>query len=88
MLAATSSQAYAANCAAVRDADLREQLASIVAPTLIVCGTTDAVTTSEHGRFMRERIRGAEMVEFHAAHLFNVEASELFTRRVLDSLIT
>ena len=86
MLAATSPQGYAANCAAVRDADFREQVASIVAPTLIVCGTADAVTTPEHGRFIQERIRGAERVELHAAHLSNVEAGELFTRRVLDFL--
>nr|WP_100549240.1 MULTISPECIES: 3-oxoadipate enol-lactonase [unclassified Pseudomonas] len=86
MLAATSPQGYAANCAAVRDADFREQVASIIAPTLIVCGTADAVTTPEHGRFIQERIRGAELVEFHAAHLSSVEAGELFTRRVLDFL--
>lgn len=86
MLAATLPLGYAANCAAVRDADFREQVASIVVPTLIVCGTADAVTTPEHGRFMRERIRGAKLVEFHAAHLSNVEAGERFTRRVLDFL--
>jgi len=86
MLAATSPQGYAANCAAVRDADFREQVAGIVAPTLIVCGTADGVTTPEHGRFMQERIHAAELVELHAAHLSNVEASEFFTRRVLDFL--
>lgn len=86
MLGATSPQGYAANCAAVRDADFREQIANIKAPTLIVCGTADVVTTPEHGRFMQERIRGAELVEFHAAHLSNVEAGELFTRRVLNFL--
>ncbi|WP_339413659.1 3-oxoadipate enol-lactonase [Pseudomonas sp. EA_35y_Pfl2_R5] len=86
MLAATSPQGYAANCAAVRDADFREQVANIKAPTLIVCGTADVVTTPEHGRFMQERIRGAELVEFHAAHLSNVESGEPFTRRVLDFL--
>jgi 3-oxoadipate enol-lactonase len=86
MLAQTSPQGYAANCAAVRDADFREQVASITAPTLIVCGSADVVTTPEDGRFMQERIRGAELVEFHAAHLSNVEAGQLFTRRVLDFL--
>lgn len=87
MLASTSPQGYAANCAAVRDADLREQIATINAPTLIVCGTADAVTTPEHGRFMQERIHGAELVEFTAAHLSNVEVGEPFTRRVLDFLL-
>jgi 3-oxoadipate enol-lactonase len=86
MLAATAPQGYAANCAAVRDADFCEQIASIVAPTLIVCGTADGVTTPEHGRYMQERIRAAELVEFHAAHLSNVEAGELFTSRVLTFL--
>ncbi|VXC12714.1 3-oxoadipate enol-lactonase 2 [Pseudomonas sp. 8AS] len=86
MLAATSPQGYAANCAAVRDGDFREQVAAITAPTLIVCGTADAVTTPEHGRFLQECIRGAELVEFHAAHLSNVEAGERFGRRVLDFL--
>lgn len=86
MLAATSPEGYAANCAAVRDADFREEVARIAVPTLIVAGTEDAVTTPEHGRFMQERIQGAEMAEFHAAHLSNVEAGELFTKRVLAFL--
>ncbi|WP_137885759.1 3-oxoadipate enol-lactonase [Pseudomonas sp. 2FE] len=86
MLAATSPQGYAANCAAVRDADFREQLAAIQVPTLIVCGTQDAVTTPVDGRFMLERIRGAELVEFHAAHLSNVEAGAAFTKAVLAFL--
>ena len=86
MLAQTSPEGYAANCAAVRDADYREQLGTISAPTLIVCGSGDPVTTTEHGRFMQERIRGAELVEFHAAHLSNVQAGDAFSQRVLDFL--
>lgn len=45
MLAHTSPQGYAANCAAVRDADYREQLGRIQVPALIVAGTEDVVTT-------------------------------------------
>lgn len=86
MLAQTSPEGYAANCAAVRDADFREQLGSIVAPTLIVCGSGDPVTTTENGRFMQERIAGAELVEFHAAHLSNVQVGDEFSQRVLDFL--
>lgn len=87
MLAQTSPEGYAACCAAVRDADYREQLASIQLPTLVVAGTEDAVTTPEHGRFMQNRIAGAEYVEFPAAHLSNVEIGEPFSRRVLDFLL-
>ena len=86
MLAQTSPEGYAANCAAVRDADYREQLGAIGVPTLIVCGSDDAVTTTEHGRFMQEHIAGAELVEFHAAHLSNVEAGDSFTQAVLAFL--
>lgn len=86
MLAQTSSRGYAANCAAVRDADYREQLESIRTPTLIVAGSADPVTTVADGRFMAERIPGARLLELPAAHLSNVEAGEAFTQPVLDFL--
>ncbi|KQQ62594.1 3-oxoadipate enol-lactonase [Pseudomonas sp. Leaf127] len=86
MLAQTSPQGYAASCAAVRDADYREQIASITLPVLVVCGTQDPVTTPEHGRFMVERIKGARQVDLHAAHLSSVEADEAFTRPILAFL--
>ena len=87
MLATTSAQGYAANCAAVRDADFREQLGRIQVPTLIVAGTEDVVTTPEHGHFMQAGIIGATYAEFPAAHLSNVEIGEAFSRRVLDFLL-
>ena len=86
MIASTSPAGYAANCAAVRDADYREQLGGIKVPMLIVCGSKDPVTTTEHGRFMQERVAGAELVEFEAAHLSNVEAGDTFSARVLSFL--
>lgn len=86
MIASTSPAGYAANCAAVRDADYREQLGAIKVPTLIVCGSQDPVTTPEHGRFIQARVEGAELVEFEAAHLSNVEAGDAFTQRVLAFL--
>lgn len=86
MIAGTSPQGYAANCAAVRDADYREQLGAIKVPTLVVCGTQDPVTTPEHGRFIQTRIANAELVELDAAHLSNVEMGDAFARPVLDFL--
>lgn len=87
MLAQTSPEGYAANCAAVRDADFREQLGRIQVPTLIVAGSADLVTTPEHGRFMQAGIVGATYAEFPAAHLSNVEMGNAFTARVLDFLL-
>ncbi len=86
MLAQTSPQGYAANCAAVRDADYREQLELIRTPTLIVAGSADPVTTLADGRFMVERIPGAQLLELPAAHLSNVEAGTAFTQPVMDFL--
>ncbi|WP_028681797.1 3-oxoadipate enol-lactonase [Pseudomonas chlororaphis] len=87
MLAATSPQGYAANCAAVRDADFRDQLSAIEAPTLVVSGTEDAVTPPSGGHFIQERVRGAEYAEFHAAHLSNVQAGAAFSERVVAFLL-
>lgn len=87
MLAATSPQGYAANCAAVRDADFREQIRDISVPTLVVCGEADPVTTVEHGRFLQSSIPAADLLVLNAAHLSNVEAAEAFTRGVSDFLL-
>lgn len=87
MLAATSPEGYAANCAAVRDADLREQLAAIKVPTLVIAGSEDAVTPPAGGRFIQQQVAGAEYAEFRAAHLSNVQAADAFSARVVDFLL-
>ena len=86
MLAATSPQGYAANCAAVRDADFRDQLAAIKVPTLVIVGTEDAVTPPSGSHFIQEQVAGAQYAEFHAAHLSNVQAGDAFSQRVLAFL--
>lgn len=87
MLAATDPAGYAANCGAVRDADLREQVSSITVPTLVIAGTEDAVTPPSGSRFIQEQVSGAEYAEFHAAHLSNVQAGAAFSDRVLTFLL-
>ncbi len=87
MLAATSPEGYAANCAAVRDADFRDRLGEIKAPLLVISGTADAVTPPSGGLFIQEHVPGAEYAEFQAAHLSNVEVGEPFSRRVIDFLL-
>ncbi|MBD8268571.1 3-oxoadipate enol-lactonase [Pseudomonas fluorescens] len=87
MLAATSPQGYAANCAAVRDADFRQQLASIKVPTLVIAGTEDAVTPPAGGHFIQNHVKGAEYAEFYAAHLSNVQAGAALSDRVIEFLL-
>ena len=57
-------------------------------PTLIVAGSHDAVTTPDNARFMQARIADAQLVEFAAAHLSNVEAGDAFSRRLVDFLLS
>ncbi len=87
MLAATSPNGYAANCAAVRDADFREQLGAIAVPTLVIAGTEDAVTPPSGSHYIQAHVAGAEYAEFYAAHLSNVQAGDAFSQRVLEFLL-
>ncbi|WP_028622442.1 3-oxoadipate enol-lactonase [Pseudomonas sp. Ant30-3] len=87
MLAATSPEGYAANCAAVRDADFRDQLSSIKVPLLVIAGSEDAVTPPSGGHFIQQHVQGAEYAEFYAAHLSNVQADKAFSERVVAFLL-
>lgn len=82
----TAPEGYVANCAAIRDADLRDAIAGIRAPTLVVTGTHDVATPPVGARFMAERIPGAKYVELDAAHISNVEVAQRFTEEVLQFL--
>jgi len=88
MLASTSPAGYAANCAAVRDADFREQIAAVRLPVLVICGAQDPVTTVADGDFLVNAIKGAKGVVLSAAHLSNMEASQAFTAAVVDFLLS
>ncbi len=87
MLDNANSEGYVASCAAVRDMDQRETMAGIAVPTLVLSGTQDIVTPPSEGRFIAERIRGAQFTEVNAAHLSNWEATEEFNRQVLKFLL-
>lgn len=86
MLAHTSLSGYLACCAAVRDADLRADLAVIAAPTLVIAGVHDASTTPADARALAAAIAGARHVELVAAHISNIEAAAAFNAAVLDFL--
>jgi 3-oxoadipate enol-lactonase len=79
MLLNTPVEGYAGCCAALRDADLRNEIAGIHLRVLIIAGAHDPATTPADGRFLAERIAGSRYVELRAAHLSNIEASEAFT---------
>jgi len=86
MLLNTPVEGYASCCAALRDADLRNEIAGIRLPVLIIAGAHDPATTPADCRFLAERIAGARYVELQAAHLSNIEASNAFTMELLAFL--
>lgn len=86
MLETASPAGYTANCAAVRDADLRGLLAEIDAPVLVIAGEQDMATTAAQGREVAESIPGARYVALPAAHLSNWELPEAFGNAVIDFL--
>ena len=92
MLVETSSAGYAANCAAIRDADLRERLATIRTPTLVIAGTHDPSTPPSLGREIADAIPGARYLELDSAHLSNIEQAGAFNAAVMrfltDGLVT
>jgi 3-oxoadipate enol-lactonase len=82
----TNPEGYAANCAAVRDFDFRQQLHAIRTPTLIISGTHDPATPPADGQFLTNNIQGARFVELNAAHLSNIEEANRFTSEVVNFL--
>jgi 3-oxoadipate enol-lactonase len=86
MLLQAPVQGYLACCEAIRDADLREEVAQVKARTLVISGSSDPVTPPAAGRFLAEKIPGARYVEMAAAHLSNLEAPAPFTDALLQFL--
>lgn len=80
----TSPDGYVGCCAAIRDADFRDDLTRITTPTLVVSGAYDIATPPADGRFLAQHIAGAQSVEFEAAHLSNVELPREFAVALLE----
>jgi 3-oxoadipate enol-lactonase len=80
----TPPAGYIACCEALREADLRNPIAAITSPVLVVTGKHDLSTPPALGEFVRTRIAGARLVELDAAHISNVEQAEAFNRAMLE----
>jgi pimeloyl-ACP methyl ester carboxylesterase len=67
--------------------DLRDRLAAITAPTLVIAAREDPSTPPEHGELIAARIDGARLTVLeHGAHLSNVERAEQVTGAMLEHL--
>ena len=80
MLEATPADGYAAATEVVAHLDLRNDLAAITAPTLVVSGAEDVATPPDQGHALAAGIADAEFVVLEdAAHLGNVERPDAVT---------
>lgn len=86
LLLGTPADGYAGCCAALRDADLREVVASIRAPALVISGDADLATPAVEGEWLAKQIPGARHLVLPAAHLACVEQSARFSAGVLEFL--
>jgi 3-oxoadipate enol-lactonase len=86
MLRRTPDAGYSANCAALRDHDLRPRVSAIKAPTLVIGGTRDPAATPQQGKELAGAIPGARYVDLNTSHISNWEAPQAFTQAVLQFL--
>ena len=82
MIAATPARGYAGCCAALRDADLRAQVAAIAAPCLVIAGKHDPATPPADGRALHAALRQARYVELDASHISAWEQHQQFAQAV------
>lgn len=79
-------EGYAACCDALAGADLRGAIHAITAPTLVIAGAADPVTTVADAEALRSAIPGAIVAALPASHISNVEAPAAFTQVLLHFL--
>jgi 3-oxoadipate enol-lactonase len=74
-----SPEGYVGTCAALRDADLRDDLSSVAAPSLVVVGDEDVSTPPTDAEHLRASIDGARLAVVEGAgHLCTVERPDVF----------
>ena len=83
---ATAPEGYIACCQALRDADLRQGIAGLELPSLVISGSVDPATPPASGAFIAKTIGGARFVVLEGAHIINVEQPEAFNRELLGFL--
>jgi len=86
MVESCPTTGYLGCCAALRDEDLQEAIATISCPVLVIAGHTDVPTPPEALAFIHGRISGSKLLTLDAAHLSNVEQADAFTSAVMGFL--
>lgn len=85
-LLGTDPQGYAGCAMAVGAMDLRDDLASITAPTLVIVADDDPSTPPSHGELIATSIPDAELVRMSGRHLALVEHPEAYVDVIREFL--
>lgn len=80
-------EGYAACCEALAMADLTSDLHRIAAPTLVIAGADDPVTTVADAQALAGGVKGAALATLPASHLSNLEAPDRFSDAVASFLL-
>jgi 3-oxoadipate enol-lactonase len=87
MLRGTDPEGYAACCTALASYDLRDRLAEVRAPTLVIAGAQDPATPVDHAEELAQGIPEAVLtVVPDASHLASFERPDLITLTMLNHL--
>ncbi len=80
-------QGYANCCAAIRDADFRDQLQNNTVETLVITGDEDPVTNVEQAEFLAKNIPNATLKILPARHLASTELPKEYAAVLIDFLV-
>ena len=80
-------EGYAACCDALAVADMRDSIGRIAAPTLVIAGIHDPVTTLADAQQLAHAILDATVATLPASHLSNIEAPDRFSELVAGFLL-
>jgi len=88
MIAKTDPVGYVGCCGALRDADLKEEMAQILAPCLVIAGKHDRATPPSEGLAVHRALPHSTYLELDASHLSAWEQAERFALEVIAFLKT
>jgi 3-oxoadipate enol-lactonase len=87
MVAATPAEGYAGCCEAIAALDLRDDLASITAPTLAIAGADDPATPPPKLEEIATGVKNGQLLVVpRAAHLANAEQPGIITPALIEHL--
>lgn len=84
---ANNTLGYTNSCAAVRDADFREELSKISAKTLVITGDEDVVTNIEQAKILVNAIPNASLEVLQARHLSSTELPQTYAEILINFIV-